>query len=162
MQDDLCTQEDPRGFNDTQGKKKRKEEFVCQENYWPLIPDGKYEAICKKYDDKFCFGKARKVFLTFQITSPGKFNGVELFMVFNMPLKGRLKRGSRYYKTWVMLNGWKHPSRNTKMTPRIFLNKVYEVETATVKPKHNGGETPAALYYSKVENILYVLTGTIN
>lgn len=161
MQDDLCTQEEPRSFNDTQGKKKKEEVIVCREDYWPLIPDGKYQAVCYDYNCKPYQGKARRMYLNFEIISPGEYQGKKLFMVFNIPVNGKPGRASRYYKTWVMVNGWRHPSRNTQMSPRLFLKKAYEVETKTVKPQFNGG-TPEELYYSKVENILYVLTGTIN
>ncbi|MHA1942744.1 MAG: hypothetical protein ACW97P_13665, partial [Candidatus Hodarchaeales archaeon] len=38
----------------------------------------------------------------------------------------KIKTGSKYYKTWCMVNGWQKPSRGAKMSPRIFLNKIFK------------------------------------
>ena len=134
-------------------------EFVCDDDYKPLIPDGKYEVQCVGYDSQFCLGKARKTFLKFQIISDGEHRGKKLFMAFNMPYNGRIKTGSKYYKTWCMVNGWQRPSRNTMMSPRLFKNKVYTIKTRTVKPEHNGAPMPEQFWYSIVDNILGVNAG---
>jgi hypothetical protein len=60
-------------------------DFVCDDDYRPLIPDGVYEAQCIGYDSKFLFGKVRKTFLDFKILTEGEHFGTELFMAFNMP-----------------------------------------------------------------------------
>ena len=61
-----------------------KDVVICGEDR-PLIPDGIYDAECIKYDDSFVFGKARKIFLHFEIIEDGKYHGVRLFQAFNMP-----------------------------------------------------------------------------
>jgi hypothetical protein len=111
------------------------------------------------YDSKFCLGKTRKTFLNFKIISEGKHHGTKIFMAFNMPYNGRIKTGSKYYKTWCMVNDWQKPSRNAKMSPRIFLNKIYKVKTRTVKPPHNGKEMPKQFWYSVVDEIKEVNAG---
>jgi hypothetical protein len=78
-------------------------------------------------------------------------------MAFNMPYDRRIKSGSKYYKTWCMVNDWQKPSRNAKMSPRLFLNKIYKVKTRTVKPPHNGKEMPEQFWYSVVDEIIEVL-----
>jgi hypothetical protein len=133
-------------------------DFVCDDDYKPLIPDGKYEVQCVVYDTQFCLGKARKTFLKFEILTEGEHFGKKLFMAFNMPYNGRIKTGSKYYKTWCMVNGWQRPSRNTKMSPRIFIKKVYKIKTRTVKPKHNGKAMPENFWYSVVDEIIEVDT----
>ena len=77
-------------------------------------------------------------------------------MAFNMPYDKKIKSGSKYYKNWVMVNGWSKPSKNAKMSPRIFKNKIYEIRTRTTKPKHNGKEMPENFWYSVVDEILEV------
>lgn len=131
-------------------------EFVCADDPKPLIPNGTYEAQCIKYDSKFVLGKTRKTFLTFKIYI-GEHEGKEIFMAFNMPYNGKIKSGSKYYKTWVMVNEWQNPSRNTKMSPRLFLNKVYKIKTRTVKPPYHGKEMPENHWYSVVDYIVEVL-----
>jgi hypothetical protein len=132
-------------------------QIVCDRDPYVWIPDGTYEAQVISYDEKFCIGKARKLFLNFRIVA-GANAGTELFMAFNIPYDQRIRPGSKYYKTWAMVNGWRRPSRNAKMSPRLFLNKVYRVKTRTVRPKHNDREMPGGKY-SVVDSILEVLTG---
>jgi hypothetical protein len=59
------------------------------------------------------------------------------------------------------VNGWRKPSRNSKLSPRLFLNKIYRVKTRTVKPIHNGKKMPKEFWYSVVDEIAEVLTGQI-
>ena len=87
--------------------------------------------------------------------------GKELFLPFNMPYNGKLALGSKYYKSWCMVNGWKKPTRNAKMSPHIFLNKAFEVQVRTVKPQHNGGAMPKDFYYSVIGQLVRVNTGAI-
>ena len=132
-------------------------DFICGEEYKPLIRDGTYRAQCVRYDSSFCLGKARKLFLRFQILSEGKDFGKRIFMPFNMPYDKKIKQGSKYYKTWVMVNGWQKPTRNAKMSPRLFQNKIFKVRTRTVKPTNHGKPMPKDFWYSVVDEILEVL-----
>lgn len=134
-------------------------EFICSDDR-PLIPDGKYDAQCFAYDTKFCLGKTRKTFLNFVISEQGEHFEKEIFMAFNMPYDGKIKTGSKYYKTWCMVNGWQKPSRNAKMSPRIFINKLYKIKTRTVKPPQpNGEEMPKDFWYSVVDTIIEIQAG---
>jgi len=135
-------------------------DFVCGNDYWPLIPNGTYEAQCIKYDNKFVLGKTKKTFLAFRIVSLSEHQGKEVFQAFNMPYDGKIKTGSKYYKTWCMVNGWMRPSRNAKMSPRIFLNKIYRIKTRTTKPRLNGKEMPQDFWYSVVDEIIEVIAGS--
>ena len=99
-------------------------QIVFDGKKWPHIPDGIYEAQCIKYEEGFFFNKARKLLLIFRIISEGPYQGVEIFIAYNMPYEGRIKENSKYFKDWVYVNGWTRPSRNAKMHPRIFINKI--------------------------------------
>jgi hypothetical protein len=135
-------------------------EYVCDDDYKPLIPNGTYTVQCINYDNKFCLGKSRKLFLTFKILE-GEHQGKKIFQAFNMPYNGRIRTGSKYFKTWCMVNNWQNPSRNAKMSPRIFLNKIYTVKTRTVKPLHDKREMPECFFYSVVDEIKSVDSGKI-
>ena len=130
--------------------------YVCGPDNKVLLPNGRYEVQCIKYDDKFFLGKTQKLFLNFRVII-GEFEGSEIFMAFNMPFDKKIKTGSKYYKTWCMVNKWQKPSRNAKMSPRLFLNKVYKVKTRTVRPLHNGNPMPEQFWYSVIDEILEVI-----
>ena len=136
-------------------------DFVCADNYRALIPDGKYEAVCIRHEESFCFGKTRKLFLHLKIITPGDHLGKELFLPFNMPYDRKLKLGSKYYKTWCLVNGWQKPTRNAIMSPRIFMKKAFVVQVKTVKPQHNGAAMPRDFNYSVIEQIISVNTGAV-
>lgn len=110
-----------------------KKDIICVNDYWNLIPNGTYEAQCINYDEKFVLGKTRKIFLNFKITELGEHNEKQIFAAFNLRYDRKIRTGSKYYKTWCMVNGWNRPSRNAKMSPRLFLNKIYKVKTRMVK-----------------------------
>ena len=132
-------------------------EYSFREN-WPLLPDGIYEVQCVRYDNGFVLGKAKKLFLHFKITDFCEYNGENLFMPFNIRYDEKVSRLSKYFKTWCQVNDWNPPSRNAKMSPRIFVNKIFKVKTRTVKPMHNGKETPRSMWYSVVDSILEIVT----
>ena len=134
-------------------------EFICHDDYRPLLPDGVYVAQCVKHDSSFVLGKARKLFLHFVILEEGKWHGEKLFEAFNVPYDMRIKAGSKYYKTWAMVNGWMRPSKNAKMSTRLFVNKIFRIKTRTVKPKHNEKMMPEHFWYSVIDEILEVVAG---
>ncbi len=133
------------------------EDPLCGSDYRPLLRNGTYEAQCFKYDSKFCFGKTRKLFLHFKIIQPGEYFGEAIFMAFNIPYDRKISQGSKYYKTWVHVNGWRKPSRNAKMSPKLFLNRICRVRTRTVKPTVNGQKMPKDFWYSVVDTIVEVV-----
>ena len=106
----------------------------CGNDYWPLIPNGTYEAQCIKYDNKFVLGKTKKTFLAFRIVSFGEHEGKDIFQAFNMPYDGKIKTGSKYYKTWCMVNGWQRPSRNAKMSPHPVAKSFHTLDLESSPP----------------------------
>lgn len=131
-------------------------EFICSDDYYRLLPDGEYEAECVSHQDRF-WSKGRKLFLNFRITIPWEWKGERVFMAFNMPRDGRITPGMKYYRAWRAVNGGRPPSKNAKMSPRLFLYKHFRICTRTVKPKDNGEEMPSAYWYSVVDRILSVV-----
>jgi len=131
--------------------------IVCDDNR-TLVPDGIYEAQCIRDEEGMYMGALKK-YLIFKILTPGEHNGKEMYMAFNIAPKGKIKPGSKYYKTWCMVNGWKKPSRNAEMAPRIFRKKIYNIRTRTCKPKNNDMEMPEDFWYSVVDEIVEVLAG---
>jgi len=104
-------------------------------------------------------GKNKKLFVIFKILNVGEHYGKTIMLVYNMPFSSGPRAGSKYYKDWVFLNGYKKPSRNAKMSPRIFQNKRMLIKTRTSKPKRNKKEMPETFWYSVVDQIIEVITG---
>ena len=138
------------------GRPKQEEiEYRAAEDYRPFVPDGLYDALCIGYTRGY-YGNRPKMFLMFEITSDGVFDKEQIPMYFNMPYTGDIPRGSKYYTTWCKVNGG-IPSRNAKMSPRIFLNKLFRVKTRTVHPKNAGEFLPSDFHYSIIEGIIECL-----
>ncbi len=132
--------------------------YVFSEGYKPRVPNRVYEAQCIRYDNKFVLGKTKKLFLKFKILDMGEHHGKEIFMAFNMRYDDKIKQGSKYFKTWCLANNWSKPSRNAKMSPRIFINKIFKIKTRTVKPPYYGKESmPEDFWYSIVDTIVEVV-----
>ena len=120
------------------------------------IPDREYEAQCIKWEE----GPRpfKKLYLNFKITEPGEYNGLMLFKPYNPPKDGKSwKQGSNFYKDWVWVNNWHPPSKNPRMSPRIFVNKIFKVRTRTTKPKRDGKEMPEQFWYSLVDSLVEVV-----
>jgi len=130
-------------------------EYKAAEDYKTLIPEGLWDVECIGYNDGF-YNRTPKLVLDFELINEGPYQGEHVAMFFNMPYDGCIPTGSKYYKTWSKVNG-KLPSRNAKMSPRIFLNKLFKVKTRTVVPKDGNNILPPEFHYSIVESIIECL-----
>jgi hypothetical protein len=129
-------------------------EFQAASAPKPRIPDRIYEAQCIGHDLQKAYRNTLKLFLRFKIIEPGEYEGTELFMPFNMPLDRKCHATSKYYKTWCLING-SVPSRNAKMSPKLFMNKIFKIETKISKPKLDKKRVmPEPFWYSVVCSII--------
>ncbi len=128
------------------------DDYVANEDYRPYIPDGLWDVECIGYEKAY-YRNTPRLYLKFRVVSDGPYNGIELFMAFNMPYDGRIPVGSKYYKTWSKVNE-KLPSRNAKMSPRLFVNRLYRVKTRTVRPINGGEKLPDRFFYSVIDSII--------
>ncbi len=127
--------------------------------YPALVPAGAYLAACfKAFGPHMSRSYGPKIYLTFALLDDA-YAGIGLPMFFrpsHFPT-------SRYYRSWVVANG-RPPSRNARLSPRVFVNKVFRVLVETVKPRiqitgengkqRPGPEYPATHHYSKVSALL--------
>jgi len=104
------------------------------------IPDGIYQGQCIKYEPGLCFGKNKKLFLHFQITTEGEEFGKVIVMCFNVNYK-KLPKGDR-------------------LSSKVFMNKVFKFTARTVKPKFNTGQVkPEFLWYSVIDELIEIVAG---
>ena len=123
------------------------------------IPDGIYQGQCIKYEPGLCFGKNKKLFLHFQITTEGEEFGKVIVMCFNVNYK-KLPKGSKYFKTWVFANKGIRPARGDRLSSKVFMNKVFKFTARTVKPKFNTGQVkPEFLWYSVIDELIEIVAG---
>lgn len=125
-------------------------ELVAGEDYPPLLPDGEYIAQCVRTD----WGQYRgspKIYLRLRILE-GEYRNEEVFMAFNVPSDGRFYPGSKYYKAWTLARGNRPPSRNAKMSPSVFKNKVFRIRTRVVEKS----DDPNHIKYSVADEIIEV------
>lgn len=132
--------------------------------WWPLVPDGKYSAKLVSFETAIVFSP--KVFLHFEIITPGPYMGERLFRAYRVhQLRGRprkrgqfkLRAGSELYRTICRLYpDQKRPDR-IALTPLMRL--VLQVRTRTVTTDHKQNPLPDNLQYSVVDEIIKVEAG---
>ena len=129
------------------------------EVYPGLLPEADYLVSCAS-----AFGPYRsrqfgeKIILTFQVIE-GRYAG-ERIQAYYRPSRHPT---SRWYRAWALANDGL-PSRNAKLSPRIFRGKIFRAAVSTVRPRHRdtgpdgkvryGDELPKLFHYSKISNLL--------
>lgn len=121
-----------------------------------LIPEGEYLAIASRVyrdDQSRTFGP--RIYVYFCIFD-GEYSGKEM----RMYLRPSVYPTSNYYRAWAIANGGPPRSRGTKISPRMFLGKLFRVRVATVRPRQRiigsdgkarpGDVLPDHLWYSKI------------
>jgi len=124
----------------------------------PAIPNGdQYEAVGVRAEQSRQWGKL-KIFLWFQMLTPGEWIGREFFMACNVPPKGKWTASCKFWLAWVLAAG-RRPNRADRMSPAIFKGKVFRVRMRTVlKTAKQTHRTPAQ-QYSVVDELLELLVG---
>src|SRR5689334_12747288 len=110
----------------------------------PRVPDGVYiMAVTKTFPARKMRSYGLRICLKLAIME-GEFCGIELPMYFrpsHWPT-------SRFYRHWTIAAD-RVPSRNAKLSHRIFRGKVFRAATVTVRPRHelivNGKTCPGEL-----------------
>lgn len=127
--------------------------------YPELVPEGIYlVAVTHAVEKKHTKFYGDKIILRVVIIE-GDYAGKKLPMFF------RISRywTSRFYRAWVIAND-ALPSRNTRMSHRIFVGKVFKAAVVTVRPCNRivgpdgksrpGKPLPERCWYSRVDHFL--------
>ena len=141
-------------------------EYYVADDKYTLIPDGEYWAICTDYKEQDYFikgqGKKRKLYMCFDIYAEANSlddMSEKIWMIFNMPKNRHFGKRSKYYQTWKMVWG-RTPTRNARISPKIFLNRHFKIKTKTVKKYYDGEIRPEGERYSIIDEILMALPKT--
>lgn len=122
----------------------------------PLIPASRYEVQFLRADKKGFF-KRQKLFLWFQIISPGEVHGTQLYLACDITNRKKWRSSSKFLQTWVLAAG-KKPDRYDRMSTKVFRRKVFLAEVVTVTKNARGWERPPALQYSVIRGLVRRLT----
>lgn len=121
------------------------------------IPEGEYDAVCIKVEKSRYLGSEKRLYVHFQIVD-GEYQETQLFETFNINYQS-FPRRSKYYTDWSIANGGL-PKRRDRMSPKIFLKKVFRVKVRDVKPLYEDGKAkPEMFKYSVVDRIVEKVTG---
>jgi len=127
------------------------------EDFTARIPEGRYDATCYKFETGVSFGGVRKIYIKFRIYG-GDFDGVDLFMVCTYP-KTKIRPRFKYYTQWILATG-RHPSKRERLSPKVFLNKMYRVIVRDTDPKFPDGKSkPDIFKHSIIDSLIEVLAG---
>lgn len=141
-------------FAVSQGDPKRNADTdpICEQDPYPHCTPGTYEAKCSEVriykDPQFHCWKAQ---LVFRIIS----DGTRVLKFFHMGKGEKPKAGPRseYRRAWIIAND-APPRRRQVLARRVFLGKIFEVQIADVKRRHDGRKHPECAVYSVIKEIL--------
>jgi len=143
----------------------RKPKPVAQDSpsavaYPVRVPDGEYLAFCSHvHHDRQSRNYGERVYLDFQL-----WDCEDAGKTIRMFLRPSVFPTSNFYRSWAIARGGPPRSRNTKMSSRVFVGKLFRILTTTVKPPNRiagpdgkmrpGPFLPESFWYSKVSCIL--------
>jgi hypothetical protein len=124
----------------------------------PAIPDGQYDVAFRKATRAHQFGQ-EKLYLWFSIVTPGDWYGEELYMVCNIPRKGKYTPSTKYWLVWVFVTG-KKPKRGDRMSTAVFRNKIFLAGIRTVTKTAKQLLRTREQQYSVVDELVTIQAGT--
>jgi len=164
-------QVEPRIENGAQSRSKRPEFDIRPDgDPQPLFEDAEIvEVAPRHYSIRPIFKDAQTIDLRCEVlaeggrmvtrTADGHVAAVELSCYFRLPARKRdgrtqVARSSKFYRAWTLANGNRRPSRRDRMSPDIFIGRVFRARTRVVKTDSRGKRLPNAQWYSVIDEFL--------
>ena len=138
-------------------RKRQDVEFPCNTEIPPAIPDGDYEMKFVGAEESHQWN-SDKIFLWFEMLTPGEWQGKEFFMACNARKDGKWGSSHKYMRTWTLANG-ERPRRRDRMSTRVFRDKVFRARMRTVGQDANKQPLAPAQQYSVVGELLERVRG---
>ena len=133
-------------------------EFQFDSDIPPAIPDG------EDYEVKFVGAEqshqwnSEKVFLWFELLTPGEWVGTHFFMACNAKPDGRWGPAHKYLQAWILANG-APPKRRDRMSTKVFRDKVFRARVRKVTQNANKTSRTPAQQYSVIAELLEQVRG---
>jgi hypothetical protein len=132
--------------------------FSCNCDIPPAIPNGEqYELVFRRAEEVRQWAQS-KLFLWFQMQTPGEWVGQYFYMVCNVSRNGKWGPSSKFWRMWVLAAG-RQPKRGDRMSTAIFKNKVFRASIRKVLTTSKGRSRTPAQQYSVVDELLEVRAG---
>ena len=132
-------------------------EFPCNTEIPPAIPDGEYEVKFVGAEESHQWN-SDKIFLWFEMLTPGEWEGKEFFMACNARKDGKWGSSHKYMHAWTLASG-KRPPRRDRVSTKVFCDKVFKVRMRTVSKDANQRARTPAQQYSVVDQLLERVSG---
>jgi hypothetical protein len=126
----------------------------------PLVPDGDYQ-VGFVQSERGHFENRQRIFLWFQIITPGEQFGMRLYLVCPCPVNGGkvFGLGSKLVAAATVALG-QRPKRRDRLSTRLFAGKTFLARTRTVTTDHKGKPRPKEDHYSVLDELLRVEAGS--
>lgn len=119
------------------------------------VPAGIYEGQCVEVKRGSFYGQ-QKLYFKFKIIQ-GKYAGLEIWMPVNLYRK--VARASKYFELWCLANKGIKPLPNDRMSPKIFINKIFKLKVDVVTANRKQQKLSADEQYSIVREIVELCAG---
>jgi hypothetical protein len=145
-------------MSDYSGRNNRRRldlDLPCHTEIPPAVPEGQYDVKFVGAEQSHQW-KSDKLFLWFQMLTPGEWQGKEFFMACNWRKDGKWGPSHKFMRVWSLANGGP-PKRRGRMNTRVFCDKVFRARMRTVtKDADKHARTPAQ-QYSLIDDLLGVV-----
>jgi hypothetical protein len=132
-------------------------DLPCHTQIPPAVPDDEYDVKFVGAEESHQW-KSDKLYLWFQMVTPGEWQGKEFFMACNWRKDGKWGPSHKFMRVWSLANGGP-PKRHGRMNTSVFCDKVFRARMRTVtKDADKHARTPAQ-QYSLVDDLLGVVRG---
>lgn len=129
-------------------------DIICEDDPLPRFDPGTYQARCVGFAGPHWYRRYKrwKIRLDFElIHEPGRVS--RFFNMGSTAEAPRAARGSDYREAWILANDGEQPARGDRMSPKIFLDKVFDVRVGD----SGRGRKSSAELYSVVHDVLKVV-----
>lgn len=146
----------PRATSSAQGEDDEWEPIAADDPS-ARIPAGEYDVFCTRAERRFYAVFHRSaIVLSLKIESE-PYGGITVERYYNIPRDGKIRRGSDYFREWVLANEGLKPLRRERMAKKKFVDKLFRARVITVTKNRLGQNLDASLAYSKVCQLLELL-----
>ena len=132
-------------------------DFDLQVEVSPLIPDGQYDVAYVRSEKKWMW-RGWKLFLWFQVTTLGEYNGVKLYMPCNLPTGKKIRDSSKLGRAWILALGQK-PDRFDRFSTKVFRGKCFQAQVRRVLKSSKQSKLTPEQQYSIIDEITEKVAG---
>lgn len=121
----------------------------------PLVPECEYVGVFRRVE-RGRFERRERLFLWFQISTPGPYLKMELYLVCPCPEENKaFGLGSKLMAAYYVAVGHL-PRRRDRISTSVFKSKMFRFSTRTVSKNKDGKPRPPQDHYSVIRELISV------